>query len=347
MITVFVHQNGQTNIVERVEPAWLDPAASAVLWVDMAAPGDEEHRLLRDVFRFHPLSIEDAVSALQYPKVEAYPGYLYVVLHGIDPKPISAKPGERGGATPAGKGGPRPPGESGPQHTPFATRDIDFFLGRNFLVTVHDGESRSVSVVRDVCTRHEHALAEGPVALLHRIVDRMIDNYQPVFEEVENRIGRLEEQAFAGHERLSRQVMKLKREVATMRRVLVPQRDAIGRLARREFPSISDEMTYRFRDVYDHVVRLTEEAMLFQDRITGIFEVNLSTVSYRLNQVMKLLTVMSTIFLPLTVLTGMWGMNIALPHFPGGPDVQFWWILLLMLAIGAAMLAFFRRSKWI
>ncbi len=120
--------------------------------------------------------------------------------------------------------------------------------------------------------------------------------------------------------------MKLKRELAAMRRVMIPQRDAIGRLARREFPTISDEMAFRFRDVYDHVVRLTDEAMLFQDRVTGILEVNLSSVSNRLNQVMKVLTVMSTIFLPLTVLTGMWGMNIALPHFPGGADAQFWWI---------------------
>ena len=112
--------------------------------------------------------------------------------------------------------------------------------------------------------------------------------------------------------------MKLKRELAQMRRVLIPQRDAIGRLARREFPMISDEMAFRFRDVYDHVVRLTEEVILFQDRMTGVLEVNLASVSNRLNQVMKVLTVMSTIFLPLTVLTGMWGMNIDLPHFPGG-----------------------------
>jgi magnesium transporter len=141
--------------------------------------------------------------------------------------------------------------------------------------------------------------------------------------------------------------MRLKRDVSSMRRVLVPQRDAIGRLARREFPMISDEMTYRFRDVYDHLVRLTEEAVLFQDRITGIFEVNLSSVSNRLNKVMKLLTVMSTIFLPLTVLTGMWGMNIAIPHFPGGPELQFWWILGLMVLICLAMLAVFRRNKWL
>lgn len=320
MITVFVHQNGQTHVVDRVEREWLDPASGATLWVDLKAPGDAERRLLSEVFGFHPLSVDDAVSALQFPKIETYPGYLYVVLHGIDAKP---------------------------QRTQFATRDVDFFLGRNYLVTVHDGDSRSINAVSEVCTRHEHVLTEGPVALMHRIVDRMVDNYRPVFEEIEARLGNLEDDAFAGQERLSLRVMKLKRDVSSMRRVLVPQRDAIGRLARREFSAISDEMAYRFRDVYDHVVRLSEEAVLFQDRITGIFEVNLSSVSNRLNQVMKLLTVMSTIFLPLTVLTGMWGMNIALPTFPGGEDVQFWWIFGLMFAICVAMLAFFRRNKWL
>ena len=320
MITVYVHQNGQTQMADRVEPAWLDPSSSVTLWVDLAPPGDEERRLLLDGFHFHPLSVEDAGSTLQFPKIEAYQGYLYLVLHGIDTKP---------------------------QRNQFATRDVDFFLGRNYLVTVHDGQSRSVERMREMCSRHEHILREGPVALLHRIVDAMVDNYRPVIEDLEDRIAKLEEQAFVGHERLARQVMKLKREVSSMRRVMIPQRDAIGRLARREFPMISDEMAYRFRDVYDHVVRLTEEAILFQDRVTGIFEVNLSTVSNRLNQVMKLLTVMSTIFLPLTVLTGMWGMNIPLPHFPGGPDVQFWWVTGIMIFLIGAMLAFFRRNKWI
>lgn len=286
----------------------------------MPEPGDEERRLLIEVLHFHPLSVEDAVSALQFPKIESYPGYLYIVLHGIDAKP---------------------------QRSQFATRDVDFFLGRNYLVTVHDGKSRSIDMMRDVCGRYEHILKEGPVSLLHRIVDTMVDNYRPVIQETEDRISKLEEQAFVGHERLARQVMKLKREVSSMRRVMVPQRDAIGRLARREFPVISDEMAYRFRDVYDHVVRLTEESILFQDRVTGIFEVNLSASSHRLNQVMKVLTVMSTIFLPLTVLTGMWGMNVPVPHLPGGPEAQFWWIGGIMVALIVGMLAFFRRNKWI
>jgi magnesium transporter len=320
VINVFVHENGRTRVAERVEPEWLDPSSTVTLWVDLAPPGEEERKILSDVFHFHPLSVEDATSALQFPKIEPYQGYLYLVLHGLLPKPEKAH---------------------------FATRDVDFFLGRNYLVTVHDGQSRSIAKLREVCGQHEHILAEGPVGLLHRIVDAMVDNYRPAIEAIEGRIDKLEEQAFSGQQRMTHQIMKLRREVASMRRVMVPQRDAIGRLARREFSMISDEMAYRFRDVYDHVVRFTEESFLFQDRITGIFEVNLSAISHRLNQVMKLLTVMSTIFLPLTVLTGMWGMNIHLPHFPGGDDVQFWWIGGIMVAITLSMLALFRRNNWI
>jgi magnesium transporter len=110
---------------------------------------------------------------------------------------------------------------------------------------------------------------------------------------------------------------------------------------------ISDEMAFRFRDVFDHVVRLAEEVILFQDRMTGVLEVNLASVSNRLNQIMKVLTVMSTIFLPLTVLTGMYGMNVNLPHLPGGPDAQFWWIGGIMFAISVVMLVAFRLNKWI
>src|SRR5687768_17385816 len=245
MISVYVHQNGVTSKVERVEPEWLDPSSPVTLWVDMENPTADETVVLNEQFRFHPLSVEDARSALQFPKIEAYPGYLYLVLHGIDLK----------------KG-----------QTVFATRDVDFFLGRNYLVTVHDGESRSIARMRDVCDRHERVLLEGPVGVLHRIFDSMVDNYRPAIEELEDRIGKLEEIAFTGEQHMVRKILKLKRDLSTLRRVLIPQRDAIGRLARREFAQISDEMAYRFRDVYDHVARYAEEAIFFQDRVTGILE---------------------------------------------------------------------------
>jgi magnesium transporter len=320
VISVFVHERGETRIVERVEPQWLDPSSQVLLWVDLSEPSSEESQILLDVFHFHPLSVEDARSKLQFPKIESYPGYLYLVLHDIDVK----------------KG-----------QSSVTTRDVDFFIGRNFLVTVHDGRSKTIDRLRGVCDQHSRLLGDGPVALSHRLIDSMVDDYRPVFEEIETRIGALEEQAFTGKEHLSRQLLKMKRELASLRRVLVPQRDAIARLARREFPQISDELSFRFRDVYDHIVRSTEEAILFQDRVTGIFEVNLTLVSNRLNQVMKVLTVMSTIFMPMTVLTGMWGMNVPLPHFPGGEAAQFWWVGGVLVTMTAMMLAAFRRKGWI
>src|SRR5687767_1359860 len=158
----------------------------------------------------------------------------------------------------------------------------------------------------------------------------------------------LEDEAILGRrEDLVRDILALKRDLGSLRRVVIPQRDAVGRLARREFGMISDEMAYRFRDVYDNLVRLSDEATLLQDRVTGILEAHLSTISNRLNRVVKVLTVMSTIFLPLTVVTGMWGMNVPLPALPGGPAWQFWWVAGVMAAISAVMLAFFRHNDWI
>jgi len=320
MISVFVNQHGETKRLQRVEPGWLDPASGATLWVDVAGITPDAAPLLTDVFHFHPLAVEDALSAIQYPKIESYDGYLYVVLHGIDFRAAERQ---------------------------FATRDIDFFIGANYLVTVHDGDSRSIGKLRDLCDKHSHILDEGPTALMHRIIDTMVDNYQPEMEKLEERITDMEEEAYDGRTTIVRQLLGVKRDLATMRRIMMPQRDAVGRLARREFNMISAEMAYRFRDVYDHVVRLSDETIMFQDRVTGILEMNLSAVSNRLNQIMKVLTVASTIFLPMTVLTGMYGMNVPIPHLPGGPDAQFWWVGGIMAALSAVMLAIFRWLDWI
>lgn len=321
MVSIYVHQNGDTKRADTIDPAWLKPQSRVTIWVDLAAPTSEEGRLLTDVFHFHPLAVEDALSAIHHPKIEPYDAYLYLILHGID---FQVE-----------------------EHW-FATRDVDFFLGPNYLVTVHDGSSRSIADVKDVCDKHNRVLAEGPAALLHRIIDSMVDNYRPEIESLEKHMDGLEDEAILGRRGdLVRDILGLKRDLASLRRVVIPQRDAVGRLARREFPAINDELTYRFRDVYDHLVRLSDEATLLQDRVTGILEAHLSTISNRLNLVMKVLTVMSTIFLPLTVLTGMWGMNVPLPTFPGGPAMQFWWVSAGMAVITGLMLGIFRHNGWL
>ena len=317
-----MHRGDRTEQVEAVDPAWLDPASPAKVWVDLAGPTPEEMSILSDVFHFHPLAVEDAVAKVHHPKIESYDGYLYLILHGIDYKK---------------------------SETAFATHDIDFFLGHTYLVTVHDGQTRSAATVREVCTRNEQVLGEGPAALMHRIIDQMVDNYRPEVEELEEWLDQLEQKVFeAPSPDLIREILDVKRDVTGLRRIALPQRDAIGRLARREFPMINDELAYRFRDVYDNLVRIADEALIFQDRVTSILEAHLSNVSYRLNEVMKVLTVITVIFMPLTLVAGVYGMNVHLPGV-GNPDspAPFWWIMGGMLLTTAAMLWYFRRIRWL
>ena len=320
MFTVLVHREGVTREVDRVDPAWLAPDAPEMFWVDINDPGEVERRLLTDVFKFHELAIEDALNEVHHPKIETYDNFLYLILHAI----VAV------------------------QKEGFVTHDVDFFLGRNYLVTIRHAPSRTIESERAVCARHPGLMAEGPVNVLHRIVDGLVDNYSPEVDSLEVRLDDLERVVFSRSKRNPlRDILGLKADVAALRRVVLPQRDAISRLARREFPQISETMSYRFRDVYDHLVRLTDEAIILQDRVTGLIDAYLSTQSNRLNQVMKVLTVIATIFMPLTVLTGMFGMNVPLPEFMGGPHAQFWWLFGIMTFISGVMLWFFRKRDYL
>jgi len=319
--TIFVHRNGHTEQATSIDRAWLGPTSGAVVWVDLAAPSVLEALILSDTFQFHPLSVEDAMASVQYPKVEAYDGYLYIVLHGID-----FHEGD---------------------HC-FATQDVDFFLGPTYLVTVHDGHSLSINELREYVTRNPKLMADGAVSLFHRIVDSMVDHYRPEIDKLETRLDDLENRIFdAPDPQLIRRILDEKREVAHLRRIVTPERDVISRLARRDFLDISTEMSFRFRDIYDHLVRVADDALIFQDRITGMLDAHLTNASNRLNEVMKVLTVVATIFGPPTLIAGIWGMNVPLPHFPGGEDAQFWWVSAGMVVMIGGMLIAFRRKRWI
>jgi magnesium transporter len=321
VINVLVHENGATRRATAVDQEWLRPNSPAIFWVDIVEPEEAERVLLSDVFHFHELAVEDAMSEVHHPKIESYDGYLYLILHGIRHR------ADRKG---------------------FETQDVDFFLGPNYLVTVRHAESTSVDEEMRICASHPDLMAGGPANVLHRIVDKMVDHYRPEIDALEDRLEKLEHSVFE-EPRVNplKGILAIKRDISSLRRVSLPQRDAIGRLARREFPQIADALAYRFRDVFDNLVRITDEAAFFQDRVTGLLDAYLSTQSNRLNQVMKVLTVIATVFMVLTVLTGMYGMNVPLPHFPGGPHVQFWWVIGIMAVLSAGMLWIFRRVNWL
>lgn len=321
MVTIYIHRNGQSEQVKSIDRVWLNPASSTMLWVDLAAPSIPELLILSETFAFHPLAVEDARAELHYPKIEAYDGYLYAILHGI---------------------------ALDKQTAGFATHDIDFFVGPTYLVTVHNGASRSIRELCENTTRNARILGEGPVALFHRIIDAMVDHYRPEVQKLEDQLDELEDAVFDNpRPEVMRAILAEKRRVAGLRRIVLPQRDVIARLARREFVDISTDMAFRFRDVSDHLQRISDDATMFQDRITGILDAYLTNVSNRLNEVMKVLTLVATVFMPLTLVSGVYGMNVHLPQFPGSDSAQFWWVFGILLVIVAVMLVYFRRKRWI
>jgi magnesium transporter len=231
-------------------------------------------------------------------------------------------------------------------HT-FETHETDFFLSSNFLVTIHDGQRRSIAHVAELCTRSPHVLSEGPVALLHRILDTMVDHYRPEVDELEDRLDQIEKAVIEEPtESLTGGILKVKQDVTTLRRIVLPQRDVVGRLSRREFELIGQEMAYRFRDVYDQFARMADDAIVFQDRVTGIFDAHLASVSNRLASVSKVVAVIAALFGPLTVITGLFGMNVPLPVLFGRPEHQFWEIIGMMVLSSTVLFVWFRKSGW-
>jgi len=298
-------------------PAWPE---GVTVWADVAEPTEADAAVLRDVFGLHELPVEAAVQRETQPKVESYGRYLYIVLHGIN---FQAS-----------------------EHT-FETHETDFFLAPNFLVTIHDGQRRSIAHVADLCHRAHHILTEGPVALLHRIVDTMVDHYRPEVDELEERLDAIEKQVIEDPgETLTGDILAVKNDITSLRRIVIPQRDVVGRLARREFDLIGQEMAYRFRDVYDQFVRMADDSIVFQDRVTGILDAYLASVSNRLSNTSRLLAVIAALFGPMTVITGLFGMNVPLPTLLGSPEHQFWEIIGMMVVSSAIMFIWFKKSGW-
>ena len=305
---------------DRLDPAWLSPDSGAVIWADVAEPTEADGATLRDAFGLHEIPVEAALQRETHPKVESYGKYLYIVLHGINFQAA--------------------------EHT-FETHETDFFLAPNFLITIHDGQRRSIAKIGELCSKADYPLAEGTAGLLHRIVDTMVDHYRPEVDELEARLDEIEKRVIEQpSDSLTGDILDIKHDVTNLRRIVIPQRDVVGRLARREFDLIGQEIAYRFRDVYDQFARMADDAIVFQDRVTAIFDAHLATVSNRLANVSKVLAVIAALFGPLTVITGLFGMNVPLPTLFGSPQYQFWEIIGMMIVSSAILFVWFKKSGW-
>jgi magnesium transporter len=293
----------------------------ARVWVDLTAPiGEVETAIVRDVFKFHPIAIEDCFASRAHPKIDEYEGYLYLITHGLSA------------------------GATAENAEPV---ELDAFLGRNFLVTHHLDASRSVTAVMEQVTRTGIPLHQGVTAVLHAILDRQVDGLESVLDNIESRVETLEDAVFARPKNaLIASLLSIKRNILELRRWTAKQREVLLRLGRREFALISAEEALLFRDVHDHLVRINDLLEGFRDMLTSIQEAYLSAVSNRTNDIMRFLTLFSTIMMPLTVLTGVYGMNFE--HMPELRSVYGYPMVLGgMLLIAVSMLLYFRHRGWL
>jgi magnesium transporter len=322
---IFVYREGaekaESGFTVEQLPALLKDQ-KAVIWVDMEKPSEADDRVLLEVFRFHPLTVEDCRENRHYPKVEEFPGYIYFIVHGVTADTSSDR---------------------------FNTIEMDAFLGPNYVITYHHDMFRSINNVKKLVSTSPMLCQRGPGFLMHQILDQIVDYYSPVLDDFDERIAKLEEDIFAlskPNKMILAEIMELKRSVLRLRRISGRQLEVILRMSRGEFSLITPQLLPFYRDIHDHILRVTDLAENYRDLISGALDAYLSVVSNRMNEIMKVLTIFSAIMLPLTFIAGVYGMNFE--HMPELPTEYGYFIVLgVMFVVAVGMLLFFWLRGWI
>lgn len=324
-----IHRRGDGTLATGLDAGGI-PAALAdprgLLWVDfLDEPRESCEPILRDTFAFHPLAIDDAIAESHVPKVDDWDSYLYLVLHAVSLEPGAAEP--------------------------LSTRELDIFLGRNYLVTLHDQPIEPLDRVWGACLRDERAAARGAAHLLYHVVDEVVAGHMPLVDGIDERVEAIEEQILSRPSSATlQQVLAMKRALMHLRRIIAPQREVLNKLARDEFAVIERGARVYFRDVYDHLVRLYDITEGMRDLAAGALDTYLSVINNRMNEVMKTFTLITTLFMPISFITGFFGMNFfqpaASPPSWTGRTV-FWVICGIIVATPVLMYLWLRKRKWI
>ncbi len=293
------------------------------LWVDIDSTDMHQHALLEKVFEFHPLAIEDTLSPRTRVKLEEYDRYVFVVMAGIRFDRATPDPFD------------------------LETFNLYFFLGKNFLVTLHAIPAPTCEAVRERLLRNPDLLTRGVEATMHNIIDQAVDAYFPLVEQINVLVDALEERLFKEFdERLIHEIFKAKRAAFAFRRHIGPLREVLNILTNRPCAYIRPETQLYYRDVYDHTIRIMESVDTTRDLLAGVLETYLSQTSNRMNRVMKQLSIVATIALPLIVIGGIFGMNFSRMPFTQDP-LGFWGALGTMVGVSTVIVWWLKRQQWL
>ncbi len=294
-------------------------AAGSFVWLDIRDPEASDLEILREEFGFHPLSLEDSWRFGQRAKIDDYDGYVFLVVFGASDSEDAD-----------------------------GLVEVHCFYSDTYLVTLHRDEAPSVAALRERYVKRGEPV-DDPARLLHAVVDGLVDSFFPRLETIDERIDSLEDEIFrdAGDPELQ-EIFSMKRSLVTMRKVVAPQRDLFASIVAgvESFPGMTDDDQRYFRDVYDHLIRIGEMIDTYRDLLSGAMDVYLSTVSNRLNGVMKQLAIIATVFMPLTFLTGFFGQNLGwmVAHSTGLGHFLVFGIGLELMTLAIVLTYFFRRG---
>ena len=294
---------------------------TGTLWVDIDYNDKSQQALLSDVFHFHPLAIEDSLNPNSRVKIEEYSGFLILIVRTIAFREDTEDPYD------------------------IATVNLTCFLGANFLVTVHGGETRPIEATVSLLDRKPELAQAGAARLMHAVVDEAVNAYFPIVDKLDEFVDGLEDRIFTSFDQTAlRDIFNVKKLVLSLRRHLAPERDVFAVLTNRPSSLLTPETQVYFRDIHDHILRINDALETYRELLSNTLDSYLTQVSNRLGSITKTLSVVATVSIPFVVISGMWGMNfekIPLHDWPLG----FWFMLVVQLVLGGLLLAALRWRK--
>ena len=295
-------------------------SGEGLLWLDIINPVKADLDMLENIFGLHPLTLEDCMTTIARPKIDQFEEYMFIVLHAA----ATTSRAQR-----------------------VRTIELNICLGKNFVITIHQEPIKGVEAALDRTQKNLGMMSKGSDTLIHLIIDSLVDNYLPVLDAMDSKISNIETQVLKNPtQKTLANIFAAKKDILYLRRFIGPQRDIVNILSKEDFQFINAKTRVYFRDVYDNMIFINDTIDTYRDVVNGALDAYLSTISNRTNDIMKVLTIIATIMMPLTLITGIYGMN-----FTKMPLLKWEWgffsVSAFMIVLGIGMLVYFRRKEWI
>ncbi|MCC6876210.1 MAG: magnesium/cobalt transporter CorA [Sandaracinaceae bacterium] len=278
---------------------------------------------MQEIFRFHPLLVEDTFADATTPKIDSFDGYLYIIVHGLTEEGTEVAREE------------------------VHTMDLDLFLGKNYLITHYREHFAAVEETLKAVKREPRLLARGPAVVCHRVIDRLVDEFLPLMEKLDAEIDAIQTAIMKSpHPSLLERIFRMQHSLQRIRRIGHHQKTLLSRLSRGEFALIPEDTRPFFSDVYDHFLRVTDLTDVYREQIASSMEGYISVQSHKLNEIMRVLTIFSTVMLPLNFIAGLYGMNF--DYMPGLHwDYGYQTAVSVMVTLAIGLWLFFKSRRWV